>query len=119
MKRSAINSLILEATEIFADAGINLPPFANWLPEEWKSKGSEMDEIRDNGLGWDVTDFGTGDFEKYGLLLFTIRNGNYHQPEKYPKSYAGKIMIVREKQETPYHFHRKKRRISLIGVVAI
>jgi D-lyxose ketol-isomerase len=109
MKRSAINAHILEAIKTFEQAGIKLPPFAYWKPEEWNSKGSEIDEIRENNLGWDVTDFGTDDFENFGLLLFTIRNGNYHHPEKYPKSYAEKIMIVKEKQLTPYHFHRKKR----------
>ena len=25
-------------------------------------KGKEYDEIRDNMLGWDITDFGSGDF---------------------------------------------------------
>jgi D-lyxose ketol-isomerase len=109
MKRSAINKAIREAIEIFNRAGVNLPPFAYWPPEEWKSKGFEIEEIRDNGLGWDVTDFGTGDFENFGLLLFTTRNGNYHYPEKYPKTYAEKMMIVRENQVTPYHFHQKKR----------
>jgi len=109
MKRSSINTLILEAIEIFENAGIKLPPFAYWKPDEWKLKGLEIDEIRDNSLGWDVTDFGTGDFNKFGLLLFTIRNGNYHHPDKYPKSYAEKIVVVKEKQETPYHFHQKKR----------
>lgn len=109
MKRSTINTLILEAIETFDQTGIKLPPFAYWPPKEWTTKGSEIDEIRDNGLGWDVTDFGTGDFENCGLLLFTIRNGNYHHPEKYPKTYAEKIMIVKEKQLTPYHFHKKKR----------
>ena len=108
MKRSSINTHILEAIRTFEQAGIKLPPFAYWKSDEWNSKGSEIDEIRENSLGWDVTDFGTGDFANFGLLLFTIRNGNYHHPEKYPKSYAEKIMIVGEKQVTPYHFHRKK-----------
>ena len=27
-------------------------------------------------LGWDITDFGSGDFAKLGLLLFTVRNGS-------------------------------------------
>jgi len=109
MKRSVINTVILEAIKTFDKAGIKLPPFAYWPPMEWTNKGSKIDEIRDNGLGWDVTDFGTGDFENCGLLLFTTRNGNYHDPEKYPKNYAEKIMIVKEKQLTPYHFHKKKR----------
>jgi len=108
MKRSSINTHILEAIRTFEQASIKLPPFAYWKSDEWNSKGSEIDEIRENSLGWDVTDFGTGDFANFGLLLFTIRNGNYHHPEKYPKSYAEKIMIVGEKQVTPYHFHQKK-----------
>ena len=57
-------------------------------------------------LGWDVTDFGSGDFMKRGLFLFTIRNGNLTGTSK--KSYAEKIMIVRVDQETPMHFHRLK-----------
>jgi len=108
MKRSVINGVILEAIESFDQAGIKLPPFAYWATKEWTTKGFEIDEIRDNGLGWDVTDFGSGEFKKCGLLLFTIRNGNYHNPAKYPKTYSEKIMIVREKQLTPYHFHKKK-----------
>jgi D-lyxose ketol-isomerase len=56
-------------------------------------------------LGWDLTDFGSGDFHKCGLILFTIRNGN---PLRDKKIYAEKAMIVEEMQETPMHFHWKK-----------
>ena len=58
MKRSLINSLILEAIDTFNQTNIKLPPFANWTAEKWKLKGSEIDEIKENGLGWDVTDCG-------------------------------------------------------------
>ena len=109
MNRSEINNYIRQAKELFAQAGFNLPPFAYWSPEDWKSKGSEVDEIRENALGWDITDFGCGQFETKGLLLFTIRNGNYHNPKHYPKKYAEKIMIVKSEQVTPMHFHWKKR----------
>jgi D-lyxose ketol-isomerase len=109
MKRSRINTLISEAKELFASQGFKLPPFAFWTPAEWKSKGHEVDEIRKNALGWDVTDFGSRDFDNVGLLLFTIRNGNYHHPDQFPKPYAEKIMVVKEDQVTPYHFHWKKR----------
>jgi len=84
-----------------------LPPFAYWSSEVWESKGNEYNEIRDNLLGWDITDFGSGNFEKVGLLLFTLRNGNLNN-EKYAKSYAEKIMIVDEEQVTPFHFHWNK-----------
>ena len=59
-------------------------------------------------LGWDITDFGQGDFSKIGLFLITLRNGNQKNPEKYPKPYAEKLMLVREKQITPMHFHWNK-----------
>ena len=95
MKRSAINSYINEARELFSKAGFSLPPFAFWSPGDWAAKGPEADEIRDNALGWDITDFGSGDFESCGLLLFTLRNGNYQNPESYPKGYAEKLMIVK------------------------
>jgi D-lyxose ketol-isomerase len=109
MKRSTINSLISEAKEFFSQAGFNLPPFAFWDPDDWAKKGSEVNEIRENALGWDITDFGSGNFAACGLLLFTLRNGNYRNPASYPKMYSEKIMIVKEGQVTPMHFHRKKR----------
>ncbi|MBO5068871.1 MAG: D-lyxose/D-mannose family sugar isomerase [Roseburia sp.] len=108
MKRSEINKIMKEALELFKEYKISLPPFVLWSPEEWKSKGEEAQEIRDNMLGWDITDFGQGDFEKTGLFLITLRNGNQKQAEKYPKPYAEKLMMVRENQITPMHFHWSK-----------
>ena len=107
MKRSEMNEMIKEAVDFIDQMNFKLPPFAFWSPEEWETKGSEYDEIRDNMLGWDMTDFGSGDFEKVGLLLFTIRNGNLNN-NKYIKSYAEKILIVEEEQVTPLHFHWNK-----------
>ena len=36
MKRSEINSIIIEADEYIRSRGFYLPPFAYWKPEEWK-----------------------------------------------------------------------------------
>lgn len=105
MKRSEINSLIREAEVFFRGMGWNLPPWASRDPESWKGFEKAESEIADNGLGWDLTDFGLGDFSRRGLLLFTMRNGN---PGRDQKPYAEKIMIVREEQETPLHFHWSK-----------
>lgn len=105
MKRSEINAAIRDALKLFEEYRISLPPFLSWTPEEWDTKGEETDEIVDNMLGWDITDYGQGDFSKIGLLLTTIRNGNQAHPEKYPKPYAEKLMVVRENQVTPMHFH--------------
>ncbi len=105
MKRSQINQIIRETEALLAAHQIRLAPFFNWTPEEWAKKGHECDEIRDNALGWDVTDFGAGDFDNIGLTALTIRNGNAKEPGKYPKPYAEKILIAREGQVTPLHFH--------------
>jgi len=109
MKRSEINVHIRDAIDLFSRLGFHLPPFAFWTPEFWQTAGSEADEIRDNMLGWDVTDYGLGGFLKTGLLLFTIRNGNFARKELYAKGYAEKIMVVRENQITPWHYHWNKR----------
>ena len=107
MKRSELNNIMREAVEFIDKMNFKLPPFIFWSPEEWATKGKEYNEIRDNMLGWDITDFGSGDYDKVGLLMITIRNGNFNDP-KYVKPYAEKLLIVREEQITPYHFHWSK-----------
>ncbi|KPK84777.1 MAG: sugar ABC transporter [Bacteroides sp. SM23_62_1] len=105
MKRSEINHLMMEAKEFFHQCHFHLPPWAFWSPSDWKDKYETCSEIIDHQLGWDITDFGRNDFSKYGLLLFTIRNGSL---EKGTKKYSEKVMIVNEEQVTPLHFHWSK-----------
>jgi D-lyxose ketol-isomerase len=105
MKRSQINRCIDEAAAFFAENRFVLPPFADWTPSEWKQRGNEVDELRAYKLGWDVTDFNSGNFASIGLTLFTLRNG---APEGSGKVYAEKIMYVREGQVTPFHYHVRK-----------
>lgn len=96
-----------EAVSFINKRGFLLPPFAYWDSREWRGKGHEYDEIRDNMLGWDITDFGRGNFYRIGLLMFTLRNGNFNL-KKYTKPYAEKLLIVEEEQITPFHFHWRK-----------
>jgi D-lyxose ketol-isomerase len=105
MKRSEINQLIRESIEFFDKMNFKLPPWGYWAPKDWKGKYDTCSEIVDNMLGWDLTDFGSNDFHNRGLILFTIRNGNF---KKDKKPYAEKAMIVEEMQETPMHFHWSK-----------
>lgn len=107
MKRSEINAVIKRFEKMLEEYKFALPPFLSFTPEEWETKGHEYDEIRDNKLGWDVTDFGTGDYAKYGLALITLRNGNVHN-DKYTKCYAEKIMMCDPGQISPMHFHWNK-----------
>lgn len=107
MKRSEINKAITEAVAFFDQHSFKLPGFSHWTPSHWENKGSEYDEIRENALGWDVTDFGSGQFSEKGLLLFTLRNGSQEEGRD-SKSFAEKIMVVKEGQVTPFHYHWKK-----------
>jgi len=107
MKRSEINILIENAIAFFQERKFYLPPFAYYTCEDWLKRQDDVREVFDLGLGWDITDFGSNDFSKIGLLLFTIRNGKLGSAV-YPKSYAEKIMLVQEEQVTPMHFHWNK-----------
>lgn len=105
MKRSEINRYLREGEAFFRYHHFYLPPFAYWTPADWGRLGGSADFIRRHGLGWDVTDLASGKFEEIGLLLFTLRNGLVGDPEKI---FAEKIMMVRNHQRTPLHFHFQK-----------
>jgi len=109
MKRSEINAIIHRARDFLTEHRFHLPPFAEWTPEEWQRKGPEVREIVENHLGWDITDFGSADFPRRGLFLFTVRNGEAANLQTLQgKIYAEKIMIVEVDQVTPLHFHWRK-----------
>jgi len=109
VKRSEINRFMKQTVDLLRKARFHLPPFAFWSPEDWRGKGPECLEIVRQQLGWDITDFGLGDFEATGLILFTIRNGTLEELGKPGgKTYAEKMLIVRERQVTPTHFHFQK-----------
>lgn len=109
MKRSEINALIRDADAFCKQHQFHLPPFAYWTPADWAGKGPEVREIVDKQLGWDITDFGGGNYQKMGLFLFTIRNGSLEDLKRGAgKVYAEKLLIVDVDQITPYHFHWSK-----------
>ncbi len=105
MKRSEINRIILEAKHFIAERKFYLPEWAFWSPDRWKGSNKKCSEIIDNKLGWDITDFGSGNFLHRGLVLFTLRNGHWGKKDK---SYCEKIMVAGVNQETPWHFHWNK-----------
>jgi len=107
LKRSEINDSIDQAIGFFNNMDFSLPSFALWPPSDWRSKGPEYDEIRDCGLGWDVTDFGSGTLRQVGRTIFTLRNGR-GSGQQYPKTYAQKVMYMQESQKSAVHYHRTK-----------
>ena len=106
MKRSQINQILQSAQAFFTEHQFHLPPWASWTEADWQGQGDACREVIDCQLGWDITDFGSGDFAKRGLTLFTVRNGK--AGSSYGKTYAEKIMVVDDGQETPLHFHFQK-----------
>ena len=105
MRRSEINRALKRMEAFIEELRISLPPFCGFTPEEWDSKGHEYDEIRDNMLGWDITDYGLGKFDEVGFSLITLRNGNRKMQDRYPKTYAEKLLFLEEGQYAPNHFH--------------
>lgn len=102
MKRSLINSNIEWAMKLCKEMNFHLPDFAYWTPEEWEQKKDITQEMVEVGLGWDVTDYATGDFDKTGAVLFSIRNGKMSDPER---PYCEKMIAMKENQVLPCHFH--------------
>ncbi len=109
MKRSEVNQAIRFSMEILDKIQFYLPDFAYWRIDEWKKRKGEWENVKDVMQGWDVTDFGSGDFAHIGATLFTIRNGNLTRPE-IGVPYCEKVIIFNdnEKQVIPLHFHKNK-----------
>jgi D-lyxose ketol-isomerase len=108
LNRARIEASITLAKAVFKHFQVALPAYADWSVADWDRTGPEYNEVRDCLLGWDVTDFGSHDFQHIGRTLFTLRNGNLHDP-RYPKGYAEKLILDPEGQRAPPHFHRTKR----------
>jgi D-lyxose ketol-isomerase len=108
MKRSAINRALKQLQEMAFEYRFALPPFCHFTPEQWCNKGHEYDEIRDNMLGFDITDYGLGRFDEVGFSLITLRNGNLEMQDTYQKTYAEKLLYLKEGQYSPNHFHWNK-----------
>ena len=104
MKRSEINSAILWAKDLLKKNNITLPKMAYWSMDEWKANADKLATVRKVMLGWDITDFGTNNFEEIGGVLYTVRNGDMNNPE-IGVPYCEKYIIMKEGQRLPKHYH--------------
>lgn len=105
MKRSEINQCLKQAETTLAAYRWALPEWANWTLGDHRAHAAQSAWLRERQLGWDVTDFGGGDFENRGLALFCVRNGTQGPNER---PYAEKLLFVGVDQETPFHAHKQK-----------
>lgn len=58
-------------------------------------------------LGWDITDFGLGNFYNCGFGLITLRNGN-QKKDGYQKTYAEKLLYMHDYMYAAMHYHDYK-----------
>ncbi|MDL2236410.1 D-lyxose/D-mannose family sugar isomerase [Christensenellaceae bacterium OttesenSCG-928-K19] len=107
MKRSLINKSIEWARGVLEQNNISLPEFAYWGYEEWQKNADDITTIRKTMLGWDVTDYGSGDFDKTGSVLFTVRNGDVGD-KNVGTPYAEKYIVLKPGQAIPTHMHKTK-----------
>jgi D-lyxose ketol-isomerase len=106
MKRSSINKIMAEAQEMIARHGFVLPSFAYWSPSEMQARAAQAAHLIQARCGWDITDYGAGDFEAMGLFLFTLRNGRLDDLRTGAgMCYAEKLLISRQDQISPMHTH--------------
>lgn len=106
MKRSEINQAIDVAEALLRDLKWSLPVWATWDSATYGAHLELCEWLEFHQMGWDVTDFGSGDFAQRGLTLFCLRNGRQSDAASLP--YAEKLLFVDENQETPFHTHKIK-----------
>jgi D-lyxose ketol-isomerase len=106
MKRSRINDIIAQSDDMMRSFGFVLPPWAYWTPDEFKARAGEAAAVIEARNGWDITDYGAGDFDKMGLFLFTLRNGRLADLQRGGgMCYAEKLLISKQDQLSPMHPH--------------
>lgn len=109
MKRSRINRIMAEADHMIRAFGFTLPPFASWSPDRFRARKDEARRVIDARMGWDITDYGQGDFDRLGLFLFTLRNGSLADLKRGGgMCYAEKLLVSRQDQLAPCHTHLVK-----------
>ena len=106
MKRSRINEIMQSADEMIRSHGFTLPPWAYWTPDTFRDRRGEAAEVIRARNGWDITDYGAGEFDRMGLFLFTLRNGRLEDLKRGGgMCYAEKLLITRQDQLSPMHTH--------------
>ena len=95
-----------QADEMIRSHGFTLPPWAYWSPEEFVARKADAANVISARNGWDITDYGAGNYEEMGLFLFTLRNGRLADLQRGGgMCYAEKLLISKQDQLSPMHTH--------------
>lgn len=106
MKRSRINDIIADGDDMMRRFGFSLPPWAYWSAQEFQARKGDAAHVISARCGWDVTDYGIGEFDRMGLFLFTLRNGRLDDLKRGGgMCYAEKLLISKQDQLSPMHTH--------------
>lgn len=106
MQRSRVNEIMARADDFIRSFGFRLPSFAYWTPEEFRARRADASRLIAARCGWDITDYGAGEFDRMGLCLFTLRNGDLADLKRGGgMCYAEKLLISRQDQLSPMHTH--------------
>ena len=104
MKRSKINAEIRWAEALLEKNNIRLPETSRWSLDQWRRNADRIGTIRKVMMGWDITDFGSDDYEHVGAVLYTVRNGKVDEPGV-GVPFCEKYILMREGQHLPEHYH--------------
>lgn len=107
MKRSQVNQAIRWAEELLARNNIHLPDTAAYAPEKWAQIKDQAQTVFKTMMGWDITDFGSGNFDEIGCVLYTVRNGLITD-DSVGVPYCEKYLLFKEGQRLPKHYHLYK-----------
>lgn len=97
MKRSEINAYIAWAKDFLERNNIRLPETAYWPPEKWRAHADAIGTVRRAMLGWDITDFGTGD-----LIAGEVSKVNDDNTDNYFLEPVARFADI-EENEPPLH----------------
>jgi D-lyxose ketol-isomerase len=106
MKRSFADSRIEAMLALCERHGVRLPPFALWGEKDFRANAAAASRIAAGGLGWNVVEFKPGAFATEGLVVFTLRMGDWRDLEtKRGRLYAEKALMSEDGQRAPHHYH--------------
>ena len=88
MKRSLIDKNIDWAIALCEKMHVALPGFAYWTPQDWEDKKDSTAYMRKVAMGWDVTDYNSGDLTRSAACC--SRSATVSRTSRKPAEYTAR-----------------------------